>query len=128
MPRKINSHFSCVLFLQFDSAAIGYPIVGDPTYSLYGEAAMFGGVDDLHAYMTEDEIVTKKDVATSKTESNNTTTRTTENMARCSINVMKAWTMVYQPNVKPMCLHAVYLKLRHPVTGETCEWDTPATF
>ena len=124
-------------FLQSDSAAIGYPIVGDPTYSLYGEAAMFGGVENLQAYLTttEDEQTrnevpntTTKSVASLKADINLTKTRATEMIPRCSINVMKAWTILHPPNIKPMCLHAAYLKLRHPVTGETCEWNTPATF
>ena len=128
-----------IFFKHFHSAAIGYPIVGDPTYSLYGEAAMFGGLDKLTAYLTN----TDEDDQNHTALANATTTKSAESvtaetiygadwtqkkMSRCSLDTMKAWTTVHPPNVKPMCLHAAYLKLKHPVTGEVCEWDAPATF
>jgi hypothetical protein len=101
---------------------------------------MFGGLENLQAYIattTDEPTISKLSTRTTKsvasvkadtTDTNDTKTRAPEKMSRCSIKLMKAWTMLYPPNIKPMCLHAVYLKLRHPVTGEICEWDAPTTF
>lgn len=125
---------------KFHSAAIGYPIVGDPTYSLYGEAAMFGGLDNLRSYVmnsdqddVDDEYVTRNDSNAAVTTSMACDVRYPTKVAikplsRCSINVLKAWNLEYPPNIQPMCLHAAYLKLPHPLTGEICEWNAPATF
>jgi 23S rRNA-/tRNA-specific pseudouridylate synthase len=110
----LTSFFIC-FFKTTVSAAIGYPIVGDPTYSLYGEAAMFGGLDKLQS------LIILEDNHHSKT------TKAVP-MERCSMDIMKGWTTLYPPNIKPMCLHAAFLKLQHPVTGEICQWDVRPVF
>jgi 23S rRNA-/tRNA-specific pseudouridylate synthase len=98
------------------SAAIGFPIVGDPTYSLYGEAAMFGGLQNLKSL---------KDNSGDALTYSNLCNRL---MARCSMDIMKAWTVEYPPNDKPMCLHAAFLQFTHPVTGELCQWNVRPDF
>jgi hypothetical protein len=95
---------------------------------------MFGGLDGLSTYITTvDEAlgratVLNESMAFSNADTIDTTEVTTRKMSRCTIDTMKSWTTAYPPNTRPMCLHAAYLKLKHPVTEEICEWDAPAAF
>jgi hypothetical protein len=96
---------------------------------------MFGGLDNVSTFITmnSDDANDSDTVVISKENSNADTIQyhsdmTTKKMARCTIDTMKSWTTEYPPNMKPMCLHAAYLKLKHPVSGEVCEWNTPAAF
>lgn len=95
---------------------------------------MFGGLDNLSTYITNADdahgqaTVLNEAMAFSNADTIDTTEVTTKKMPRCTIATMKSWTTAYPPNTRPMCLHAAYLKLKHPVTGEVCEWDAPATF
>jgi hypothetical protein len=87
---------------------------------------MFGGLDGLSTYiMNADEPHGRVTVLNESMAFFNVATK---KMSRCAIATMKSWTTAYPPNTRPMCLHAANLKLKHPVTGEVCEWDAPATF
>lgn len=74
--------------LRVHCAALGYPIVGDPTYSLYGEASPCGGIAEL-ASLSEN----------------------THTIPSCPMSVQQAWTKAHPPNHAPMCLHAAALQL-----------------
>jgi hypothetical protein len=87
---------------------------------------MFGGLENLQFCVTSDD---DSNLNSKRSKRNDTEVAATSNtMTRCSIDVMKQWTTAYPPNVRPMCLHAAYLKVRHPVTGEICEWNIPSVF
>jgi tRNA pseudouridine32 synthase / 23S rRNA pseudouridine746 synthase len=77
--------------LRVHCAALGYPIIGDPTYSYLGEAAPVGGLQSIDA-----KVVT----------ADGTLARSLD---RCAINVQEAWIRHHPMNIKPMCLHAAYL-------------------
>lgn len=96
--------------LRIHCAAIGFPIIGDPTYGLYGEAAPMGGVESLSTYRKEPggSLVLMERSST--------------------LELQKAWMKEHPPNEKPMCLHARMLELEHPVTGQTIKWEVPAPF
>jgi tRNA pseudouridine32 synthase/23S rRNA pseudouridine746 synthase len=94
--------------LRVHCAAIGHPIVGDPTYGLYGDAAMYGGL--------EDAVPTPIPECESK------------GLQRVSLEIQVRLAQVHPPNVKPMCLHAALLRLSHPVTGDMEEWTAPVPF
>ena len=90
---------------------------------------MFGGLDNLSTYIENaDDADSNVSMASSHADMMHSAEITTTKMSRCAIDTMKSWTTAYPPNVKPMCLHAAYLKIIHPVTGEVCEWDASATF
>lgn len=92
--------------LRVHCAAMGHPIVGDPTYGLNGDAASFGGLQDA-------VLTPNSDIA---------------NLKRTAVDVQEALAEAHQPNVDPMCLHAAMLRLRHPVTGKALEWKAPVPF
>lgn len=81
---------------------MGHPIVGDPTYGVNGDANMFGGLKD--AQLIGDGV------------------------QRTPIDIQEAIAQVHVPNVDPMCLHAAFLRLQHPITGDTVEWRAPVPF
>lgn len=94
--------------LRVHCAAMGYPIIGDPTYGLHGDAASFGGL--------EDAILTPLPADASLV------------VQRASLDIQEALSQVHPPNAKPMCLHAALLRMKHPVTGEMAEWTVPVPF
>ena len=107
---------------------------------------MFGGLENLPSYVMnsdeeDDDVVVDVDNDYAARNVSNAAARTsmasevrsltevaTKMLSRCSMDVMKAWNLEYPPNIQPMCLHAAYLKLPHPLTGEICEWNAPASF
>jgi tRNA pseudouridine32 synthase / 23S rRNA pseudouridine746 synthase len=95
--------------LRVHCAALGYPIVGDPTYGLYGEAAASGGIALLPS------LCRMSDGSVGPVEC-------------CSLDLQQDWTRLYAPNEKQMCLHAAMLQLDHPVTGEVMRWEVPPDF
>jgi len=101
--------------LRVHCAALGFPIVGDPTYSLYGEAAPVGGLQDVPSVTHNDNQV--DGVKGPKIV-----------LPRCPLAVQKAWTEHHPPNERPMCLHAALLELPHPVTGDRVRWEVPPDF
>jgi tRNA pseudouridine32 synthase/23S rRNA pseudouridine746 synthase len=116
--------------LRVHCAALGFPIVGDPTYSLYGEAAPVGGLQDcsvaavVAAPSSEPADTSNDDDIKSKNE----TMTSLLLKSRPSLDMQKAWTAAHPPNVEPMCLHAAMLQIHHPVTGELLTWEVPAAF
>jgi len=96
--------------LRVHCAALGYPIIGDPTYSLFGEGAPFGGIEDLEAVIRRDDA---KD----------------ETLCRgASDCLQEEWIKKHKPNESPMCLHAALLEIDHPTTGKRLKWEIPPTF
>lgn len=87
--------------LRVHCAALGFPIVGDPTYGLYGEAAPGGGIDLL-------PVVNGPE--------------------RPDLALQQEFLKEYRPNDEPMCLHAAFLQIQHPITGETIGWNQPPAF
>lgn len=87
--------------LRVHCAALGFPIVGDPTYGLYGEAAPCGGVASLPVI---------------------------NGPQRPNLAVQQEWLNKYRPNDQPMCLHAAFLQLKHPVSGEILCWNEAPEF
>mmetsp|Transcript_30606 Transcript_30606/g.50546 ORF Transcript_30606/g.50546 Transcript_30606/m.50546 type:complete len:382 (+) Transcript_30606:61-1206(+) len=85
--------------LRVHCAALGHPIVGDPTYGVYGEASANGGI--LEEYM--DTLVPH----------------------RASLSLQK---QVNALQVEKMCLHAKELCLKHPITGEEMKWEAQTPF
>lgn len=82
--------------LRVHCAALGFPIIGDPTYSLFGEACPVGGLQSVPVFCDDSTITVQP----------------------CFIPVQQAWTKKHPPNEKPMCLHAALLGFEHPVTNE----------
>jgi tRNA pseudouridine32 synthase / 23S rRNA pseudouridine746 synthase len=80
--------------LRVHCAALGYPIIGDPTYSHLGEAAPVGGLQSI------DSNVINKDGMFVRT------------FDRCAIKLQEAWMCCHPVNVKPMCLHAAFLSFQ----------------
>ena len=86
--------------LRVHCAAVGFPIVGDPTYGWHGEAAPLGG---LLSYP-----------------------RTVESTP---ISMLQAWNDVHPPNVAPLCLHAAFLEVPHPCDeNKMISCSAPAPF
>jgi tRNA pseudouridine32 synthase/23S rRNA pseudouridine746 synthase len=83
-------------------AAFGHPIVGDSVYGINGEACPNGG-------LTEEEL---KELAYNPN-------RVTEDI---QLEIAEA------ANDMPACVHAKYIKFRHPVTKETMEFQTGSPF
>jgi tRNA pseudouridine32 synthase/23S rRNA pseudouridine746 synthase len=83
-------------------AAFGHPIVGDAVYGINGEACPNGG-------LTEEEL---KELAYNPN-------RVTEDI---QLEIAEA------AKDMPACVHAKYIKFRHPVTMETLEFQTGSPF
>jgi 23S rRNA-/tRNA-specific pseudouridylate synthase len=116
--------------LRVHCAAIGFPIVGDPTYSLYGEAAPVGGLQDcsVGAVVVAPAPVSADDSNDDENKFHNETMTSLLLKSRPSLDMQKAWTTAHPPNIEPMCLHAAMLQIHHPVTGELLTWEVPAAF
>lgn len=93
--------------LRVHCAALGYPIVGDPTYSLYGEAAPVGGIGEAVARKAETEDSIRRS---------------------CPMQLQQHWLAHHPPNIQPMCLHAGMIELDHPVTGKRLSWEVRPSF
>jgi len=88
--------------LRVHCASIGHPILGDPTYGIYGEASPNGGFeDDLM-----DELVP----------------------GRASIDLQLSLDQYTKDKGQVMCLHARELHVKHPGTGESLVFERPAAF
>ena len=89
--------------LRVHSAAIGHPIVADPTYGIYGEAHANGGFDeaDMSVMLSPN---------------------------RASISLQKDINKVVQEEGKCMCLHAKELSFVHPVTNKDMKFVAPTPF
>lgn len=95
--------------LRVHCAAMGFPIVGDPVYGIFGESAFCGGL----FYNPVEIIVT--DAWEPRTW-------------RAPIALQKQLMEQHPPGVKDMCLHAKKLGFSHPTTGETMIWEVPPLF
>jgi 23S rRNA-/tRNA-specific pseudouridylate synthase len=118
--------------LRVHCAALGYPIVGDPTYSLYGEASPVGGLQDYSVVVA---AAARSSNSSDDNENENANANDNETLSssvllssRPSLDIQKAWTVAHPPNVEPMCLHAAMLQIHHPVTGELLTWEVPPAF
>jgi 23S rRNA-/tRNA-specific pseudouridylate synthase len=96
--------------LRVHCAALGYPIVGDPAYGLYGEANPRGGVDSHSHDNDNDDYDNEKEAF------------------GVSLELQQQLTTDRPPHENPMCLHAAKLSLQHPSTGESMLWEAPTPF
>ena len=91
--------------LRVHCAAIGFPIVGDPAYGLYGEANSRGGLDLLPESMDESSL-----------------------LIGASLEIQRELS-IYRPLVQnTMCLHAAKLSLEHPSNGQLMQWTATTPF
>jgi tRNA pseudouridine32 synthase/23S rRNA pseudouridine746 synthase len=88
--------------LRVHSAAIGFPIVADPCYGIYGEAHANGG-------FTEDVL-------------------SQASPERASIDLQIQLNEAIQAEGKCMCLHAKELSFAHPVMGKEMTLVAPTPF
>jgi tRNA pseudouridine32 synthase/23S rRNA pseudouridine746 synthase len=88
--------------LNVHMAAFGHPIVGDTVYGINGNAATNGGLTT-----TELEALTP-------------------NPNRASEELQAG--IAEAASDMPACVHAKYLKFRHPVSSETVEFTTESPF
>jgi tRNA pseudouridine32 synthase / 23S rRNA pseudouridine746 synthase len=85
--------------LRVHCAALGHPIVGDPTYGVYGEASSNGGIQE--SYM--DGLSPN----------------------RASLELQK---QIDALPMEAMCLHARKLIIKHPISGNLMTWEVPPSF
>jgi len=86
--------------LRVHCAAIGFPIVGDPAYGLYGEAQARGGVDiDESSFFIGASLEMQRKLNTHRPLDRN-----------------------------PMCLHAAKLSLKQPSSGHLMHWMAATPF
>jgi tRNA pseudouridine32 synthase/23S rRNA pseudouridine746 synthase len=88
--------------LRVHCAAIGHPILGDPTYGILGEASQNGGFQDD----VMDQVMP----------------------TRASTELQIKLDQWAKDNQQVMCLHARKLILQHPITGEELCFDEPSKF
>jgi tRNA pseudouridine32 synthase/23S rRNA pseudouridine746 synthase len=87
--------------LRVHCAAIGHPILGDPTYGIYGEASPNGGFEDV---VMDDVIPT-----------------------RAGVDLQLALDQYTKDVGQVMCLHARRLEVKHPESGKDMVFEhTPA--
>jgi len=87
--------------LRVHCAAMGHPIVADPTYGIYGESSANGGFSEA----VMDTIAP----------------------SRASIKLQKEINVLLEQG-KNMCLHAKKLEIKHPINGEKMTWEAPTPF
>lgn len=109
--------------LRVHCAAMGFPIVGDPAYGIYGESAFCGGL-----YHNNVEVV--KAVVPEESGDDNDLEATSSPLSiwRASLALQKEMMEVYPPGEKNMCLHAKRLGVPHPTTGERMLWENAPSF
>jgi 23S rRNA-/tRNA-specific pseudouridylate synthase len=98
--------------LRVHCAAMGFPIVGDPVYGIYGESAFCGGL-----YDNTIQIVSRRTASDSRSIS-----------WRAPVACQKELMHLHPPGEKSMCLHAKRLGFPHPITREAMEWEVPTKF
>ena len=91
--------------LRVHCAAIGFPVVGDPAYGLYGEAHARGGLDLLQETMDESSL-----------------------LIGASLEIQKNLHTHRPLDQNNMCLHAAKLSLEHPSTGHLMTWTAVTPF
>jgi 23S rRNA-/tRNA-specific pseudouridylate synthase len=88
--------------LRAHCAAIGHPILGDPTYGVYGEASPNGGFenDDVDLLIP----------------------------SRASMDLQLSLNQYVKENEQVMCLHARELRITHPHSGDAMVFQDPPAF
>ncbi|GKY95040.1 hypothetical protein MPSEU_000468300 [Mayamaea pseudoterrestris] len=94
--------------LRVHLAALGFPIVGDPVYSLFGEANEKGGLRSIEHFVQnkEDFLV----------------------VSPCPLEVQRQWIKFHPPNEMPMMLHAARLEFEHPISGDAMVFQVDPAF
>ena len=121
--------------LRVHCAALGFPIVGDPAYGYRGEAHPGGGLDgdDGNNAHVPAFVVPTKEEEDDTTRNDNADAEAAapkhwEVAPRCPESVLAQWDAAHPPNDRPMCLHASYLALTHPTTGNLVEFRSEPPF
>jgi len=115
--------------LRVHCAALGFPIVGDPTYGLYGEAHPRGGLDQVTAMIVQNETICNNEQVGEKLS--HLENQSIEIHNPPSLETLQAWTRCYPPNGGPnfpMCLHAARLAFEHPATRERMDFRAEPSF
>ena len=92
--------------LRVHCAALGFPIVFDPAYGLYGEAQARGGLD------------APNEVAGSESSP----------QIEAPLALQQVLSTCRQSQESTMCLHAAKLGLKHPLSGADFLWTAPTPF
>ncbi|CAJ1965167.1 unnamed protein product [Cylindrotheca closterium] len=103
--------------LRVHCAAIGHPILADPTYGILGEAAPNGGFDD-----------TTIDQSVSDTADDDKNNGVGDRRPRASTKLQLQLDQWVKDHHQVMCLHARKLQLNHPITGEELCLEEAPTF
>jgi 23S rRNA-/tRNA-specific pseudouridylate synthase len=98
--------------LRVHCAAMGFPILGDPVYGLYGESAFGGG-------LSHNPVDVRIASDANHVESKNW---------RAPISLQKQLMKIHPPGEKDMCLHAKKLGFPHPVAKAMGVWNVPPKF
>jgi tRNA pseudouridine32 synthase/23S rRNA pseudouridine746 synthase len=121
--------------LRVHCAAIGFPIVGDPVYGIYGESAFCGGLchNPVKVLKTTDENTREGGATATTTDQKEEDTNVIEaggegTQWRASLSLQKELMRIHPPGDKNMCLHARKLGFTHPISGETKIWEVPPDF
>ena len=109
--------------LRVHCASIGYPIVGDPAYGLYGEANPHGGLDII------DNAVEQKEDSSSSTKSLMQIQKLLLKYRPITVEAEGSSKVNEEESPATMCLHSTKLALKqHPMTGKAIEWIVPPPF
>jgi len=103
--------------LRVHCAAMGYPIVGDPAYGLYGEAHARGGVDRMM-------IVSSKEEEEDEDNDNGGSSL----CVGASLELQESLNKYRPSHCNTMCLHAAKLGIDHPMSGIPMLWTAPTPF
>ena len=98
--------------LRVHCAAMGYPIVGDPAYGLYGEAQARGGVDETYPSIH----------SSSHGDHHHPST------GGASLELQQRLATCRPLHSSTMCLHAAKLGFDHPISGKPMLWTAPTPF
>lgn len=113
--------------LRVHMAAIGYPILGDPAYGLYGEANPGGGCT------TDDEDVASeggdnKVIVDDAVHVDGRSGVVMKPLLGASLELQRDLLQAWPTTTKQMCLHAAKLCMDHPITNEPMTWQAPTPF
>jgi 23S rRNA-/tRNA-specific pseudouridylate synthase len=112
--------------LRVHMAALGYPIIGDPAYGLYGEANPRGGCSPDEELPPEGDDVVEDEERRCPHDDWKSTTMKPPSGASLDLQarLLKAW----PSPARPMCLHAARLSMKHPMTNEPMNWEAVTPF
>lgn len=99
---KLVPHTGRTHQLRVHMAALGHPILGDPTYGVYGEASANAGFSEK----TLDQLIP----------------------TRASLELQLKLNQYVTKKKQVMCLHARKLELMHPVSGDPIVFEEPPSF